>query len=311
MNKPNFFMVGAPKCGTTAMARYLSRHPNIWMSNPKEPYYFNRHLISMASQQKLRGPHNNLDDYLALFTGAGSSHLAIGEASTTYLMDERALSEIYEFSPTAKIIAMLRNPVELVYAFHSELYFHALETIQDFWEAWNFQEVRAQGKQIPSSSRMSATLQYGRVGRLGDQVEKMLTIFPSENVLLVFYDDFRANNRVQYEKILTFLEVPFDNQCDFEKINQNKVIQQGFFLRLIKSESPLRRVSNFLKQRFGVSKWGIVDSIQKRSSSVQPRPPLPPETRKELIDFFRSDILKLQTVANRDLSTWLSMEETK
>ena len=106
---PNFFIVGAPKCGTTALCEYLKYHPNVFMSTPKEPHYF--------AEDFERYRHVKTEDkYLALFGDCNDRHLMIGEASVFYLRSTRAVSLIRDFNPDAKIIVMLRNPVDMVYS---------------------------------------------------------------------------------------------------------------------------------------------------------------------------------------------------
>src|SRR3972149_11450918 len=111
MKIPNFFIVGAPKCGTTAMYTYLKQHPEVFMSDLKELHFFgtDHHRINYTPYTK--------EQYLSFFDGAGDKR-RIGEASTSYLYSERAAVEIKEFNPFARIIIMLRNPVDVMYAYH-------------------------------------------------------------------------------------------------------------------------------------------------------------------------------------------------
>ena len=117
--KPNFFLVGAPRCGTTSMYAYLRSHPQIFMpETAKEPHYF-------APEESLwYGKRiDDLETYLALFTGARDA-VRIGEASTHYLASPSAANSIYAFNPQARILIMLRSPVDLLYS----LYYHRRQT---------------------------------------------------------------------------------------------------------------------------------------------------------------------------------------
>ena len=122
---PNFFIIGAPKSGTTALSQYLRDHPNIFFSGVKEPHFFD---LDTSKRLKL-----DLQTYLSLFAKARPElHIAVGEGSTGYLFSKVAVSEILKFNPDSKFIVMLRNPVDLVQAWHSEMYFEGVENIRDF-----------------------------------------------------------------------------------------------------------------------------------------------------------------------------------
>src|SRR5262249_20365906 len=139
IRKPNFFIVGAPKCGTTSMANYLSWHPRIFVSAVKEPHYFARHTWRNPNDRLIPSYRNSLEHYLKLFQDVPEDSLAVGEASVRYLMNRKSLEEIAEFAPDARIIAMLRNPVDLAYSLHSELLKHYMEDVEDFEKAWGLQ----------------------------------------------------------------------------------------------------------------------------------------------------------------------------
>ena len=113
MNKPNLFIVGAPKCGTTFLYHYLKQHPEIYFPDFKEPHFFGSDLIRKNGAYDL-----SLNNYKSLFN---SDKKIIGEASTFYIFSKNAAKEIYDFNPDAKIIIMLRNLVDLAYSLHSQL----------------------------------------------------------------------------------------------------------------------------------------------------------------------------------------------
>jgi hypothetical protein len=120
--KPNFFIVGAPKCGTTALYEYLQPHPRIFLSRIKEPHYFARDL---GSYPRIK----TAQEYAGIFAESTSEHLALGEASVYYLRSAVAIPLIREFNPAARLIAMFRNPVDMVYSLHSQLLYVSEETV--------------------------------------------------------------------------------------------------------------------------------------------------------------------------------------
>ena len=147
MRKPDFFIVGAPKCGTTALCDYLNQHPQVYVSANKEPFYFGSDLPGHLDWTQ--------QNYLALFEPAGER--TCGEASVWYLYSKSAAQEIRTFNPEARIIIMLRNPVEMAYAMHNQGLYNLTEDIEDFDEAVKATERRSQGLDIPANWVTHAT----------------------------------------------------------------------------------------------------------------------------------------------------------
>ena len=142
LKRPDLFIVGAFKAGTTAMYEYLRVHPQVFMSVPKEPMYFGADLTPRYRRM-------TDDEYLALFTDATPDQRA-GEASPWYLYSKDAPREIFDFAPSAQAIVLLRNPVDVMYAQHSQLVFNRREDIVDFGEALAAEDDRLAGRRIPS-----------------------------------------------------------------------------------------------------------------------------------------------------------------
>lgn len=299
MAKPNFFIIGAPKCGTTALSRYLGEHPNIYISYPKEPHYFAQDLEQYRNTK-------TLEEYLSLFDDAATEHTAIGEGSVFYLFSSVALNKIYEFNPQAKIIVMLRNPVDLVYSFHSQLVYIAEESEKNFEKAWRLQNIRKQGKKIPHRCRESALLQYSAMGRLGEQIERLLAIFPLEQIEIIWFEDFAQSSKQVYERILNFLAVSQDNRTDFTRINENKSHKIGL-LGNFSEKPPSLLTSVLLKGRdiIGLERLYLLDTIRSLNTKIAARKPLSDNLRAELTEEFAPDIKKLSQLLDKDLSHWL------
>ncbi|GHF71692.1 sulfotransferase family protein [Seohaeicola zhoushanensis] len=308
--KPNFFIVGAPKCGTTSLARYLSQHDEVFISTPKEPSYFARHLWRDEIRPELLPFRCELDAYLQLFSEADhNKHKAVGEGSTIYLSSRQALTEIRELQPAARIIVMLRNPVDLAYALHSECRLHLHEDEEDFETAWSLQETRRNGNRIPKGSDRVQSLLYGDMARLGEQLETVLEIFPRDQVMWIFFDDFKADTGLQYRCVLEFLELSNDGRTAFPVVNQNQNARPSAVLRILKTNRMLRRASASLKRSFGVQSWGIVKRLQNRTAETAPRPPLSPALRAEMTQYFAEDVARLARITGRDLSGWSSLSQ--
>lgn len=294
---PNFFIVGAPKCGTTALYQYLKEHPNIFMA-PKERHFF--------ATDNFAG-RESLDDYLNLFKRASDKHYAIGEASVFYLYSPVAIKNIYEFNNKAKIIAMLRNPIDLVYAMHATHVWTYDEDEKDFKKAWYLQEERRKGYKIPSHSVYPPSLQYAQVGKLGEQVERLLNIFPPEQVKLLLFDDFKSSTKSVYEDVMSFLKVPSDGRTDFPRINENQADRiYGLCLLLRRLPCVLVKAVRLIEDKFNLREqveW-LQNSLIKLNSKKVVREPLDPEFKREMLKEFNDDIDKLSRILNRDLSHW-------
>ena len=299
MNKPNFFIVGAPKCGTTALSEYLKSHENIYMSSPKEPCYF--------AEDFNRTPIKTLDSYLDLFKDCQKHHLAIGEASVYYLCSDSALEKIHQFNPQAKIIVMLRNPIELVYSYHSQLLYNTGEDEQDFAKAWHLQAARQEGKHIPTNCKNPKALQYKLVSKLGSQVEHLFNIFPAHQIKLILFDDFKASTRDIYEEVLSFLDVPPDRRKDFPVINYNKKHKFTLIGKFTERTPPLfMQISDNIKKPLKIKSFGIIKRIRQINSQAFQRIPLSPDFESYLKNEYKEEVAKLSKIIGKDLQDWIA-----
>lgn len=290
MNKPNFFIIGAPKCGTTALCYYLKEHPQIFFCDPKEPHYFNDDFTNRHTTSR--------QTYLNYFHHASDVHLAIGEGSVFYLSSSTAVTNILSFQPEARFIVMLRNPVEMAYSLYSQAVYSSGEDVLDFEQAWRLQKSRMRGRNLPKFCKEPKLLQYGNLCLLGHQLSQLYSLVDANQVKLVFFGDFIANTKEIYEEVLCFLSLDTDGRHSFEKINSNKTFK--FFLFEI-----MRKYLVTAKKKLGVkSRFGILDAINKMNTSVIKRKPLPPVFEEELRAYFNDDIQVLSKLTGRDLSSW-------
>lgn len=298
--KPNFFIVGAPKCGTTALYEYLRPHPNIFMPQVKEPHFFAKDLGTYPFVK-------TMSDYTQLFADSTKAHLKVGEASVYYLRSSVAIPNIHQFNPAASIIAMFRNPIEMVHSLHSQLLYWSEETETDFETAWRLQERRARGLDLPPGSGGSFLLQYREVGQFGTQVERLLATFPRNQVKLILYDDFAASPQRVYDEVIGFLGIPHDGRTEFPRINDNKRAKVTWLRNFIRKPPPvLRRAYRGLKAKVGATGMDTIKGgIVERNTVKDRRPPLSPEFRAELLEAFRGEVALLSRLLNRDLSHWV------
>jgi hypothetical protein len=298
-NKPNFFIVGAPKCGTTSLSEYLRTHPNVFMTRPKEPHYFAEDFYRQVS---------TIEDYLALFDNVSSQHIAIGEASVTYLSSQIAIQNIKEFNSNAKLIAMVRNPVEMIPSLHAQLLVSLEEDEENFERAWFLQAKRKNGENIPSTCRSPTYLQYAEIGHLGAQIKRLFQSFDKHLIKVIVFEDFISTTKKEYQDTLSFLGLPTDGRKDFPRINANKVTRSRNMSLLLR-RPPKKFVDSYLgiKNILNLGSIGFFRKTRKMNEQEREREKLNYEMKKELVTTFKEDILLLSDLLDRDLTDWLKL----
>jgi len=297
--RPNFFIVGAPKSGTTALCEYLRSHPNVFMCSPKEPHYF-------ATDFPKKRLVTNQNDYLKLFALANENHLRVGEASVWYLYSRDAIRNIKQFAPEAKIIVMLRNPVDFVYSMHSQALYTRNENENDFRHAWALTSQRRNGNHIPNDCKEIKLLFYDEIGLLGEQIERLCRIFPLQQIKTIFFDDLVNDTKRIYYDVLAFLELPDDFRNDFPIVNSNKRHRLQFLSKLTRRPPIclLRAVESF-KRISGLEELGLLRTIECLNRNNEKRPQLDKEIRELIIETYRNDVIKLSRMTGRDLTRWI------
>jgi len=295
---PNFFLIGAPKCGTTSLAAWLAEHPNIYMSPIKEPFYFSKDIGNCW-------PYG-WEAYVRLFRGAGSQHRAVGEASTTYLFSRVAVPSIEEVVSGARYIVMVRNPVDMAYSLHEQQLRSFNENIEDFWQAWQLAPKRRAGERVPPGCKDPVLLDYPAWCRLGEQMERLFRIVSRERVLVLVLDDVKENPRREYLRVLEFLDVPDDGRQEFPVFNPAREWRSPRIGRAI------RALARFVAKSKHVQGWlpkrslGIVRRLQAWNTRYRPRPPLPEDLRLELEACFADDVRRLEELLGREFPHWRS-----
>jgi hypothetical protein len=207
---PDFFIVGHQKCGTTALYLMLSEHPQIFMPREvKEPWFFARELRpgSLTDGAPPRhGRPETLEQYGSLFADAAPGQL-VGEASPQYIRSETAAADIAALRPEAQIVAILREPASFLRSLHLQLVATHIESERDFARAIALEPVRREGKQLPRRSISPQSLLYSDHVRYTQQLRWIHDAFPPEQVLVLIYDDFRADNEGTVRQVLRFLEL--------------------------------------------------------------------------------------------------------
>jgi hypothetical protein len=206
---PDFFIVGHPKCGTTALYEMLRVHPQIFMPQLKEPWYLASDMHARFPPPRSASPPETLEDYLALFAGAEQTQIA-GEASSSYLLSHTAAAEIAELRPDAKIIAILREPASFLRSLHMQLLRTHVEGVKDLRRAIELEQPRRAGRKVPRRSHRPQLLLYSDHVRYVEQLQRYRDAFPAEQILVLIYDDFRADNAATVRSVFRFLGVDDD-----------------------------------------------------------------------------------------------------
>jgi len=198
---PDFFLVGAPRSGTTALCNYLRTHPEVFVSSPKEPTYFGRDL------QPKRYP--TLESYLELFCDVGEA-VRVGDGSVAYLASEFAAEEIHAFNPQARIMILLRNPVDMVFSLHRKHYLMGIEPCRTLEDALAAESGRlANGTGVPEGVCPKViALRYR--AHYAPQIQRFLDVFPASQVKMFLFDDFQANPARSFGECCHFLGVRED-----------------------------------------------------------------------------------------------------
>jgi hypothetical protein len=291
---PDFFIVGAPKCGTTAMYGYLRQHPEIFMPFHKEPLYFGSDLTRRYGAMSER-------DYRRLFADALPGQ-RVGEASAWYLYSTRAAREIAAASRNARIVVMLRDPVDVMYAQHSQLLFSAQEDIEDFADALEAEEDRVAGRRLPAGPIRPENLLYRRMVRFAEQLERYLEVFGRERVHVIVHEDLRADLPAEYRRLLSFLEVDPTFVADFSPANENKRVRRRWVQRLIWDPPLIRPLIPTLRR------FSLVHALRSRLLSLNServaRPPMDAALRQRLRAELTPEVERLGRLIGRDLSGW-------
>jgi hypothetical protein len=229
---PNLFIVGAPKCGTTAWVEYLRTHPDIFFPRSKEHAFFALDLPNFRLT-------NSAADYAALFAECGDASV-VGEASAMYLFSQAAAEAIRDHDPGSKILIFLREQEEYLPSLHNQFLWEFAEEIEDFETVWRLSG-RRPPETIPKTCLEPRTLDYAAMGRFREQVERYLANFPADQVRVIRFRDWVADPRATYLEILDFLGLEDDGRADFPPINQGMTYRSRTLTRLIVSPPTLLR----------------------------------------------------------------------
>ena len=299
---PNFFLLGPPRAGTTAVAAALDRHPQVFMSDPKEPNHF---LYAGGNPYNLPLDQNvpDLEDYLRLFDRAGEAWVR-GEASTCYLRGDHCAGEIARLAPRAKLLVILRNPVDRAFSMYR--YWHRGE--RDFRsDPAVFREEFLQRTLIsnPSDGCVPALEWLQDMGRYAKMLERYDEYFPREQIMLLRHDDLIADPAGFMGQVLDFLGVDPAPRLPVHDLNSTaEPLWRGLSHWLnFDIDNPARQSLFKLlgRSRLAMSLREAINQLNQR-----PAPTVPPAVYNELIAVYADELDQLAKRTQLDFSGWLS-----
>ena len=295
MITPNLLIVGAAKSGTTSLHNYLKQHPDIFMSDHKEPHFF---INNEIGTNRIPKGISKYDDYIALFKNS-ESYKYRGESSAMYLQfPDISIKNINKYlNDNVKIIIMLRNPIERAFSGYQHVKrYNVMETL-DFEEA-----IKECENRYFINTNFTPASRYINIGLYYNMVKKFKANF-KENIHIVIYDDFIADTQNELSKIFSFLNI---SEC---VINTNEKYMVGGWQW---KSSFLKKL--FLKKNFFKKLIGFILPFQSfkkilRNSLMQvfsiPVVKMKDATKRSLLNFYKEDIKKLSNIIDRDLKIWL------
>lgn len=268
---PNFFIIGAPKAGTTTLSEYLAAHPDAYVPPQKELYFF------------LGKWGNGIGWYRDQFARAGRA-IAVGEATPTYLYRDEALARMRDTVPDAKLVAILRDPVDRAYSDY--WYLRQLGEQRSFEEAIR-QEMR------DGTTQLRRVVGYLEAGRYGGYLRRVAEHFPRSSLLVLLMDDLVSDPGATYAALCAHLGIdPARGPGAVDRANSAYRLRWPALRRVVLRYRLMRRAP-WLGKR--------LEAINRAPLGY---PPMAPALRAELKAFYAKDNDELATWLGRDLSAW-------
>ena len=306
------FIVGAPRCGTTTLARYLKGHPDVAFPAVKEPHYFARNDLRGPAQDEVQARVE--PEYLQRFFRPSPDRRVGVDASVTYLYTPEQLEPILRLWPDSRFVIALRDPLTMLQSLHKRLIYVGEETIVDFAAAWAAVPDRVAGRRIPRTCHDPRFLRYDEAPRFGSYLERLFAVVGRERCLVVIFDDLEADPAREYRRLMNFTALEPQAGIDFSPR------RQGYDVRFPWLQRMLKRPPRLIAERFeGELSRETLNGAAKRSSpilSLRKRilrwnrvsrlaEPLPAALQRELRLRFKDEVEHAGELIGRDLSHWL------
>ena len=284
----DFFIVGAPKSGTTSLYHYLDEHPNVEMSSYKEPNFFSDQSLQSQKMYYIKNRVNTLVKYHSLFKRKDTA--IRGEASVSYLFYDDVPSKIISYNPDAKIIIILRNPIDRAYSHY--LMDYSLGLISESFD-------NIVKKKSTHQKAHFFYQQYIEVSEYNNQLKRYLQVFDKENIYVIDYEDFKKNTSNVVSRIFSFLGLNNNFKPCLEFRHNAYTAPRSNFIRYFYANIPFRKGIAYLLPRF------LRNSIKRILFTSNNKPIMLEKTRIFLKEYFRDDVNALSTLLNKDFTKWI------
>jgi len=285
--KVGIFIVGTPKSGTTSLHYYMNEHPEILMSSVKEPDFFTDKEIVDQGLYYGTSRINTLQKYHSLFSDKNDEKI-FGESSVSYLFYPEVPKRIKKYNTEAKIIIMLRNPVDR--AFSHYLMDFRLGLLSD-----RFEDVFNKKESLKFQ-------QYFLLGNYYSQVKRYFDEFSKENVHIIWYSDFKKDAEKEVQKVFKFIDVDSNYKVSFETVHNSFSMPKNKIIRNIYSIVWLRKLLSFF---FPSTFVGFIKSTLLKKGN---KPRITTESRKFFTEYYLDDICKLEELLSINLSEWKKLD---
>lgn len=292
---PNTFIVGAPKCGTTALTRYLEQHPAVFMAPRKDLHHFGSDLDFRNRPRVSRA------DYARIFESVDPQQTPIiAESSVWYLRSERAAAEIRAASPGAKAIALIRDPTSAAHALWAQNRLNGLgdDDLDSFEDALAAEQDRAAGRRIPPHCPLPLALQYREAVRFSVQIERYQEVFGSD-LLVIVQEEMRADTPATLRQVFGWLGIDPDVAIDTAPVNTAKAVRSEGLRRLVGHTPRALKAAIPEGLRRRVSR-----TLRRLNSQHAARTPLDPQLRARLDAELAPERARIEAVLGRPVPAW-------
>jgi len=283
--KPDFFILGAAKCGTTSLHYYLNQHPEIYLSPVKEPCFFCDEFQIVKEEEQ----------YLQLFDGV-TTETAVGEASHVYFTSPGTPELLHRLFPDARFILIFRHPADRAYSLYHHMKRFGFETAKTFERALEIEEKRMHSVSFKENCpQYMYNFLYFHSGLYGEQIERYFSLFSRERFHLLTLKQLQQDTQAEMEAIFRFLNVSESFSPQLEEKNKGMAARFPVVEKVLSS----RRLVNFLSANSILKRIALGPVKKLFFSDI---PPVRPETRRHLASLYSNDLNLFQELTGLDLN---------
>ena len=296
--KTDFFIAGNSKSGTSALYFFLDQHPDLCMSSPKEPNFFATDFchdepVGAFTRKTAQAYHGFFDD--------PEGEKVWGEASACYLYSKEAAANISRYNPHSKLIVIFREPVSFLHSYHLQQLKNPIsegETVKDFEAALALEDERRAGRSIPEGCLIPELLYYSERIKYAEHLARLYRHFPREQVCVLLFEDFKADNEATYARILEFLGVNPKFEPVFRKHNTGQKLKsktaQRFLHQLSHGVGAWSAPKQVIKSLLPPSVRTFLMRTLFQTVVFGPKPEVSPEVRARLMRQFRPEVERFE-----------------